>query len=188
LRERGGAVSVNLTNDQPWSLRGTPALAAAGSGAGSQAYLAFSAYNAQSPTVSQVFNLTYPAGSTSPVPSQLTSPASSYLDEKSSPLIIPVTGDFEGTPFTSGVTAWRNDASIPGGFFDAYLWDTAESVRKIFTSYHFPAADGVSPFDLAGNGTIAGGVWIDEQSSRSTRRVPWVTTNRFPTYLPVLLR
>jgi len=182
-------LDVDLTNHQPWTLRGTPALAAAGSGGNSRAYLAFSATNAQSPTYSQIFNLTYsPNGSSLPVPVQLTTPTGSYLTDKSSPLITPVTGDFEGAPFTSGVTAWRNDSSIPGGFYDAYLWDTAESVRKVFTSYHFPAAGGVSPFDLAGNGTIAGGVWIDEQSSRNTRRVPWVTTNNFPIYLPVLLR
>ena len=184
----GGLVSVNLNNYPPWKLRGKPALAAAGSGGNSRAYLAFSATNAQSPTYSQIFNLTHSPGSIPPVPAQLTTPTDSYLTDKSSPLITPVTGDYEGAPFTSGVTAWRNDSSIPGGFYDAYLWDTAESVRKVFTSYHFPAAGGVSPFDLAGNGTIAGGVWIDEQSSRNPRRVPWVTTNNFPTYLPILLR
>jgi hypothetical protein len=184
----GGIVSVDLSSNQDWTLHGNLALAAAGTGANSAAYLAFAAYNAQSPAVSQVFGLTWGPGNPAPVPSLLTSPAASYPYEKSSPLIIPITGDNGGSSFTSGVTAWRNGYSWSNAAFDSYLWDNAHQVRKVFTSYHSPAADSLSTFDLAGNGTLGGGVWVDEQSSRSTRKVPWVSLNVIPVYLPAIQR
>jgi hypothetical protein len=184
----GGLVNVNLSSNPNWVLYGNPALAAAGTGTGSSGYLAFVATNAQSPTIPQVYGLTWPNGNPAPSPNLRTNPAGNYPDYKSSPLIIAITGEFLGGPFTSGVTAWRSTYAIPGADYDAYLWDDSQSVRKIFTSYHPPAGDDPKAFDIAGNGKLAGGVWIDEQNSRSTRKVPWVSLNHIPAYLPLIAR
>ncbi len=167
---------------------GNPALASARTGADSAGYLAFVATSAQSPTIPQVYGLTWLNGNPAPTPNMLTSPASSYPDYKSSPLIIPITGELDDDPFTSGVTAWRSTYGIPGPVYDAYLWDVSKSVRKIFTSFHPPAGDDPKAFDIAGNGKLAGGVWIDEQNARNTRKVPWVSLNHIPAYLPFIAR
>jgi hypothetical protein len=176
--------AVNLSANQPWSIYRDPDIAAAGSEATSRVYGAFTAGNAATSGVTQIFNFNYSKneGTASPATTMLTS-LPDYPKYKSSPQVVIIHDDIGGTPTTEPVIAWRS--SQVGSVFDMYLYNRPSLIRKIFTTRAGVLMQGDNSFDLAGNGKTAGGVWIDERGPSDPRLVPWVSVKGSQVFIPL---
>lgn len=176
------SVYVNLNAGTPWIFHRVPAVAAVGSGSSSYLYGAFMASNAVTGGTIQLFQFGYHFGDLGPTATMLTN-GTDYPDVKTSPRLIAIHDTYKGTPITRPVIAWRSEA-FGGNNYHVFLYDISKGIRKVFTSPNASYTAGENTFDLAGNGKLGGGVWIDAFNSQNLRRTPWTSMNAIQVFIP----